>query len=426
MTSASRLRDSVVPSIADRITSVDDARYYAERRVPRFLREFIRNGSGERTTLAANTRAFADVTFRPRAAVRVTEPELTMTVLGHRISLPVMIAPTGGARMVHPDGERAGVRAAGAAGTIQWVTSFTAVPIEEITAAASGPVCFQLYYPGSLEDAGAMIQRVQRAGCAGLMLTVDSAVGPRPEVPARRRVTLYRAGSMTPRPAIEYVRIVGQCARRPRWAAAFARDRARGFNAAMVTENGKPVMVFRASEILTRRTPIWEDIPWIRKRWNGPLVIKGILTPEDARRAVDYGADAIVVSNHGGNVLDGNPATLSVLGEIVQEVGDRTEVLFDGGIRRGSDVVKAMAIGARAVLVGRSWLWGLAAAGEDGVRAVLDVYRRQIGDTLSSLGCDSVSDLDRSYVRCPEIWGQAAAPLSPKPPSVGEPQEPTL
>ncbi len=407
-----------MPSIADRITSVDDARYYAERRVPAFIGEFIRNGSGNRTTLAANIRAFDEVTFRPRVAVRVAGPELTTTVLGHRISLPVMVAPTGGARMVHPDGERAGVRAAGAAGTIQWVTSFTAVPIEEITAAATGPVFFQLYYPGSLEAAAALIRRVERAGCAAIVLTVDSPVGPRPEVPARRRVTLYKAGSTKPRAAIEYVRIAGQCARRPQWTAAFARDSARGLNAAMVTENGKPVIVFRASEILTRRTPIWEDIPWIRDRWNGPLIIKGILTPQDARRAVDLGADAIVVSNHGGNVLDGDPATLSVLGEIVEEVGDGTEVLFDGGIRRGSDAVKALAIGARAVLVGRSWLWGLAAAGEDGVRAVLDVYRRQIGDTLASLGCDSVSVLDPSYVRQPETWGQNAVPSSGTPSSV--------
>jgi isopentenyl diphosphate isomerase/L-lactate dehydrogenase-like FMN-dependent dehydrogenase len=405
--SDSRVKDTLLPGVADLITSVDDARYFAERRVPRFIRDFITNGSGKRLTLAANTRAFDEVTFAPRAAVRIGHPDIATTVLGHRIELPVMIAPTGGARMVHPDGERAGVRAAGSAGTIQWVTSFTAVPIEDITAAATGPVFFQLYYPGSLEAAGALIDRVRRAGCTGLVLTVDSAVGPRPEVAARGRVTLYKAGSTKPRPVMEYARIARQCAVRPRWSAAVARDRGRGFTAAMVTEDGRPVIVFRASEILTRRTPIWEDIPWIRERWDGPLVVKGILTGEDARRAVDAGADAIVVSNHGGNVLDGDPATLTVLAEVVDEVGERIEVLFDGGIRRGADVVKALAIGARAVLIGRSWLWGLAAAGAPGVRAVLDVYRRQVRDTLTSLGCSSVAELDRSFVRYPEAWSRA-------------------
>ena len=153
-----------------------------------------------------------------------------------------------------------------------------------------------------------------------------------------------------------------------------------------------------------RETPVWEDIPWIKQRWDGPLVIKGITTTEDARRAVKYGADAIVVSNHGGNVLDGNPSTISVLPRIVDAVGSDLEVLFDSGVRRGSDVVKALAIGARAVLLGRSWLWGVAAGGEAGVSAVLDVYRRQIDDTLASLGCAGVGDLDRSYVRIPAAW----------------------
>jgi len=303
--------------------------------------------------------------------------------------------------MVHPEGERAGARAAGAAGTINWVTTFAAIAIEDITAVASGPVVFQLYYPGSRDAAGALIERVRRAGCAALALTVDSAVGPRPEVPARGRVTLYKAGSTTRRPAIEYVRLARQGAVKPSWTAGFLRDRGRGLYAQMVSDGGRPAIVFAASEILTRRPPVWDDIAWIKERWDGPLIVKGLLTPKDARIAVDCGVDAIVVSNHGGNVLDGDPATISVLGEIVDAVDGAVEVLFDSGIRRGSDVVKAVALGARAVLVGRSWLWGLAAAGEDGVSAVLQVYRKQIGDTLRSLGCESVIALDRSFLGGP-------------------------
>jgi isopentenyl diphosphate isomerase/L-lactate dehydrogenase-like FMN-dependent dehydrogenase len=394
-------------NIADHIKSVPDAQYYAEKRVPSLVRDYLRAGSGTKATLAENTRAFDDVSFRPRAAIRRPGRDLTTTVLGQELSMPVMLAPTGGGRLAHPEGELAGARAAGAAGTLQWVTTFAGFPIEDIMAAATGPVGFQLYYPGSRDAAAELIERVQRAGCVALALTVDTAVGPRPEVPARGRVTIYRAGATGLRPPMEYVRIGRSLGLKPSWTAAFLRDRANGLRAGMVEDEGKPAILFRASEILMRQTPVWEDVPWVKERWNGPLVIKGIMTPEDARRAVELGADAIVVSNHGGNVLDGNPSTISVLPAIVDAVGGEAEVLFDSGIRRGSDVVKALAIGARAVLVGRSWLWGVAAAGEPGVRAVLEVYRRQIDDTLASLGCAGVSDLDRTHVHFPATWTDA-------------------
>ena len=389
---------------ADQIKSVADAQYYAEKRVPSLVRDYLRAGSGTKTTLAENTRAFADVTFRPQVAIRRAERDLRTTVLGQEVSMPVMIAPTGGGRLAHPDGEIAGARAAGRAGIMQWVTTFAGIPIEDIMAEATGPVGFQLYYPGSRDAAAELIERVRDVGCVALALTVDTAVGPRPEVPARGRVTIYRAGAKGMRPPLEYVRIARSLARKPSWTYNFLRDRGNGLRAGMVHEEGKPAVLFRASEILMRETPVWEDIPWIKQRWDGPLVIKGITTTEDARRAVQYGADAIVVSNHGGNVLDGNPSTISVLPRIVDAVGSDLEVLFDSGIRRGSDVVKALAIGARAVLLGRSWLWGVAAGGEAGVSAVLDAYRRQIDDTIASLGCAGVSDLDRSCVRFPAAW----------------------
>lgn len=394
-------------NVADQIKSVADAQYFAERRVPRPVRDYMRAGSGTKRTLGENTRAFDDISFRPRVAVHNPSRELGTTVLGHEIALPVMIAPTGGGRFVHPQGERAGARAAGAAGTIQWLTTFSGTSIEDVVAAATGPIFFQLYYPGSREAAGELIDRAKRAGCAALVLTLDTPVGPRPEVSARGRVTTYRAGATGLRPLGEYARLVRYFGAKPLWTAGFLRDRGRGLRAAMVTENDRSAVLFRASEILMQRTPIWDDIPWIQERWGGPLVVKGITTPEDAQRAVSYGVDAIVVSNHGGNVLDGNPATISVLPSIVDAVGGRAEVIFDSGVRRGSDVVKALAIGADSVLIGRSWLWGLAAAGEAGVRAVLDVYRAQIDDTLASLGCASVRDLDRSFVRFPSAWDAA-------------------
>jgi isopentenyl diphosphate isomerase/L-lactate dehydrogenase-like FMN-dependent dehydrogenase len=390
--------------IASQIKSAADAQYYAERRVPKLIREYLRSGSGTRATLTANTSAFDQISFRPRTAVRHPSRDLTTRVLGLELPTPVMIAPTGGGRLAHPEGELAGARAAGSVGALQWVTTFAGYTIEEVMEVATGPVGFQLYYPGSREAAGDLIDRAKRLGCVALALTVDTAVGPRPENPAKGRITVYRAGSTQRRPVLEWLRIVQQFARKPGWTSAFVRDRFRGLYSAMVYDEGKPAILFRSSEILIRVTPVWEDLAWVKERWGGPLVIKGIQTPEDARRARDHGADGIIVSNHGGNVLDGNAGSVTVLPSIVDAVGDDLDVLFDSGIRRGTDVVKAMAIGAKAVLVGRSWLWAVAAAGEPGVRAMLNVYRQQIDETLASLGVASLAELDRSSIRFPRHW----------------------
>jgi isopentenyl diphosphate isomerase/L-lactate dehydrogenase-like FMN-dependent dehydrogenase len=387
------------------ITSVDDARYLAQRRIPRLVADFVRGGTGPRSTLAGNTEAFERITFRPRVGVRHPVRDLSTSVLGHRIAVPVMIAPTGGPRLVHPDGERAGAIAASAAGTIQWVSTFSGTPIEEITAAAAGPVFFQLYYPGSRAAAESLIERAASAGCAAIVLTLDSGSPPRPEVPIRGRVTVYRGATPGMRPPIEWLRIARSFATKPSWTARFAADRAAGLRAAMVDDGDRAALLFRASHLLTRETPVWADIGWIKERWAGPVIAKGILTAEDARAAVAAGADAIVVSNHGGNMLDGDPPTISVLPEIVAAVGDRVEVFLDSGIRRGSDVVKAIALGARAVLIGRSWLWGLGAAGTAGVEAVLEAYRGQIESTLGGLGLASTAELGPDCVRTPSEWG---------------------
>lgn len=389
---------------ASQIKSVADAQYFAERKAPKLIREYLRSGSGTRATLNANTSGFDQISFRPRTAVRHPSRDLTTRVLGLELPTPVMIAPTGGGRLAHPEGELAGARAAGSVGAMQWVTTFAGYTIEEVMEVATGPVGFQLYYPGSRDAAADLIERAKRLGCVALALTVDTAVGPRPENPAKGRIVVYRAGSTQRRPIVEWLRIVQQFARKPGWTSAFVRDRFRGLYSAMVYDNGKPAILFRSSEILTRVTPVWEDLAWVKEQWGGPLVIKGIQTPEDARRARDHGADGVIVSNHGGNVLDGNAGSITVLPSIVDAVGTDLEVLFDSGIRRGTDVVKAMAIGAKAVLVGRSWLWAVAAAGEPGVRAMLDVYRQQIDETLSSLGVASLAELDRSSVRFPRSW----------------------
>lgn len=391
---------------ASRIRSVADARYFAEKRLPRLVRDYVRAGTGARTTLQSNVSSFDLITLRPRVARWFPERSIATTVLGHQISMPVMIAPTGGGRLVHPDGERGGARAAGAAGTIQCISTFAGTPIEEIVADATGPIFFQLYYPGSREAAGPLIDRVKAAGCAALVLTVDSAAPVHAEMPAKGRVTIWRSDDSR-RPLIEYPRIARIFAARPIWTTRFLLDHGKGLRAAMVTDGGKVASLFRGSEVLTRQTPVWEDLPWIKERWPGHLIVKGILTVEDARCAVKYGADAIVVSNHGGNMLDGDPATISVLAEIVDAVGSDIEVYLDGGIRRGSDVVKALAVGARAVLIGRAWLWGLAAGGSDGVLAVLEALRTEIDDVVGGLGCADIHELNRSFIRLPAEWADA-------------------
>ena len=330
--------------------------------------------------------------FHPRRDLRTT-------VLGHEISMPVIIAPTGNVRILHPDGEPGVARAAGAAGTIQCVSTFTGYPIEAITAAATGPVFFQLYFVGGRANAEANIERAQRAGCRALVITVDSAARPRAKYGVRDRA--YLPQSIDARSAL---RFLPQVSVRPRWLLDFVRDRM-NIEAAMVRgPDGRPLTIAAAAGLLPVEIPVWGDLPWIREQWHGPIVVKGLLTAEDARRAVDLGASAVVVSNHGGHMLPATAPSMHALPEIVDAVGDQVEVLLDSGVRRGEDVVKAVSLGARAVLIGRGYLWAHAAAGEAGVRRILEVFREGIDATLALIGCPSVAALDSSFVDSPRVY----------------------
>ena len=389
---------------ARRITSAADARYLARRRVPRPVDEYMEAGAGAGVTVERNLQAFEDIGFNQRAARWWPERDLQTTVLGHRIAMPVVTAPVGALGVVHPDGELGVTRAAGAAGTIQMVSSFTTTSIEDIVAAASGPIFMQLYYPGNREAAAPLIQRAKQAGCGALVLSVDTAAAPHREHPIPGRVDFGQPGWRN------NLNLARHLLARPRWAATFLRQRRRRFSVPMVTkDDGKPVNMFEMSELALSTAPVWDDLPWIHEQWGGPVIIKGILSAEDARRAVDAGAAAIVVSNHGGNILDGLPATMRVLPDIVAAVADDVEILLDSGVRRGTDVIKAVALGARAVLVGRSFLWALAAAGEAGVHQILRVYRDEIDNGLAGLGAPSIEALDASYLRLPADWVPASA-----------------
>jgi isopentenyl diphosphate isomerase/L-lactate dehydrogenase-like FMN-dependent dehydrogenase len=383
-----------VQPLDERLRSLDDARRLAQRRMPRFLFESIGSGSAPERTLRENLRAFEEIEFRPRAAVNVVDPDTSTMVLGHRIDLPVMIAPTGNLRVFHTGGEPAVARAAGARGTIQMVSCFTGYPIEEVTAAATGPIFFDIYFAGGRSNTEIMIDRAKRAGCAALVITVDWAAAHQRERNVRDR--LDRPVGLDMKSAIRF----GPAAiTRPAWTLDFLRGGRRMDNPMWMIE-GRPATPWEMSQSILKQAPTWSDLPWIRELWDGPIILKGILHPDDALRAVDEGVEAIVVSNHGGRNVDGSPATLRVLPEIAQIVNDRLEVYFDSGIRRGADVVKAIALGARACLIGRSNIWGLAAAGEAGVGRVLDLYKSEVATTLSSLGCQSVTDLGEDQIVC--------------------------
>lgn len=387
-------------SVVSKIHSVEDARYYAQRRLPAFLYQRYEAGSAQGITAARNVSSFTEVGFVPRAARFAEKRVLGTTVLGTPVAFPVLCAPVGVLRIGHPDGEIGVARAAARKGTVAVMSSSSGSRIEDVVSAANGPVFYQLHYLGGRESAQPIIERVKKAGCKALVVTIDS----QGRAPARERPVPEKAFAPGSLAFSELLRAFPQIASRPAWLAAFARNPG-GLELSMAPPvHGQPVTIFNMLDAIYRRTPVWEDIPWIKELWGGPLAIKGVVTVDDARRAVDLGADAVVVSNHGGNGLDGRPATLTVLPQIAKAIGDHAEVLMDGGIRRGSDVVKAICMGARAVLIGRAYVFGLMAAGAPGVERILDLMSGGIDNTMAFLGCESLSDLDPSFVTYPVEW----------------------
>lgn len=377
--------------------TVDDARELARRRLPKSIFQHYDCGSGSDVTNRANREAFEQVLFRPHVARWSPQRDLRTTICGQEISMPVGISSCGGLKVGHRDGECGVARAAGAAGTLMFVSGATSTPIEDIVAAATGPIFYQLYYLGGREPSGPIIERVKRAGVKGLVVTVDSAAPSRgpADCPFWERARPPQGMSL-----LEALRFLPQVITKPGWLYDFIRDGMPEPQVAMaLNAEGRPLHRFDGGiGAMYRETPRWEDIPWIRERWDGPLIIKGILRVDDARRAVDAGVDAIVVSNHGGNYLDGSMPSLRALPDIVDAVGKDIEVLFDSGVRRGMDVIRALALGARAVMIGRGYVWPHLAAGEAGVRHMLEIFRQQVDDGMAYLGVTSIDELDRSYL----------------------------
>ena len=369
--------------------SVADLRAIARRRLPRGVFDYIDGGAEDELALRSNSEAYRRMTFRPRVLRDVSEVDTSSSLLGKPVPYPLVLAPTGFTRIADPAGELAVARAASRAGLPYSLSTLGTRSIEEVAAVSSGRLWFQVYV---WKDRGLVAEMVQRAADSGyeaLCLTVDTAVFGKRERDVRRGFTLPpKLGLSTVLDGIVH----------PGWTWQFLTNDPIVFaNVAgrSVGEGGETVAL--AEYVSSQFDPglSWSDIEWLRARWNGPIVIKGIQTVDDARVAADEGLDAIAISNHGGRQLDSAPAPLELLPDVVDAVGDRIEVICDGGVRRGSDIVKALALGATACMAGRAYLYGLGAAGEAGVDHVLDLLASDMKRTMALIGCRSVKELDR-------------------------------
>ena len=382
-----------------KVVNIDDLRRMAQRQLPKAVFDYLDGGAEAEQTLAENCRAFREVTFRPRGAVAVDRCDLKVSVLGQTLSLPFLLAPVGYSRLMHPEGEVAAAGAAGEAGTGYILSTISGHKLESVKAATPGPAWYQLYLLGGRAAAEGSLDRARRAGFSALVITVDTAVAGMRERDPRNGMKELLGGSLFSK--IPYVpNIVAH----PGWLYRFLMDGGVPKLQNIVIPGQGPMQLLDVGTALAESTVTWADLKWIRALWNGPIVVKGILIGDDARRAIDEGAAAVVVSNHGGRQLDSVSPTLRALPEVVAASNGQIEILMDGGIRRGSDVVKAICLGARAVLVGRAYAYGLGAAGKTGVRRAVEILRTDVARTLKLLGCASIAELNRSYVELPHAW----------------------
>ncbi len=385
-----------------KVVSIEDFRPIAQQRIPKSVFDYLDGGAEGEVTLRENCRVFNDVTFRPRHAVVVEKCNLCTRVLSFDLQLPFMLAPVGYSRLMHPGGEVAAARAAGKSGTGYILSTISGHKLEDVRAGSKGPVFYQLYLMGGRGAAEAAIDRARVAGFSGLVVTIDTPVAGIRERDYRNGMKELISGG-----PLDKLPFLPQILSRPGWLMDYLLDGGLpGLPNVIVPGKGQlPLVDINAA--LAESAATWADLSWIRKHWGGPIVVKGVLTSDDARRSIDEGAAAISVSNHGGRQLDGVRSSLRALPEVVKAVNGQIEVWMDGGIRRGTDIIKALCMGAKAVLCGRAYAYGLAAAGEDGVDRAIEILRTDLDRTLHLLGCSSLGDLDRSYVNVPKEWDEA-------------------
>jgi isopentenyl diphosphate isomerase/L-lactate dehydrogenase-like FMN-dependent dehydrogenase len=383
------------PVESPHVVNIEDLRRIAKRRCPKAVFDYLDGGADAEITLAENCRAYQDLVFRPRSAVAYPDCDLTTTVLEHKLSFPGILAPVGYSRMMHPGGEVAASAAAGQAGTGYILSTISGHKLENVKAATKTFAWYQLYLMGGREAAEGALERAKQAGFSALVITVDTPVaGMRERDPRNGMKELLSTSLFAKIPYLPNILA------HPSWLASFLLDGGLPKLENVVLPGRGSMELVDVGAALAAAAVKWEDLRWIREIWTGPIIVKGILIADDGRRAVDCGASAVVVSNHGARQLDSVSPTIKALPEVVSAVGNQVEVLMDGGIRRGSDIVKALCLGARAVLFGRAYAYGLAAAGQPGVARAIEILKADVERTIRLLGCHSVRDLDSSYISC--------------------------
>ena len=397
------LASSVAPP---RVMNIADLRRAAKRRLPRGVFDYVDGGAEAENTLRSNVSIFDEILFRPRGAVAAPRANLETTVLGQRFSLPFLLAPVGSTRLLFPKGEVEAARAAGAAGTGYILSTLAGTSLEEVKAGSTGTCWYQVYLVGGRDVVSAAIERARKVGYTALVLTVDTAISGMRERDYRNGVAQLAGTNL-----LRKLPYVWQVLSRPGWLLRYLGDGGLMSFPNVLLPSG-PMRYADVAAALEQSVVSWADLKWIRELWKGPIVIKGILTAEDGERAVDEGVSAVVVSNHGGRQLDGVFPALRALPEVVAAVRGRIEVLVDGGIRRGSDIVKALILGAKAVLVGRAYAYGLGAAGAAGVSRAIEILTADLNRTLRLLGCASLADLNPSMIELPQDFGRGRRRLA--------------
>ncbi len=372
--------------------NVAELRRIAEARLPAVVFDYLDGAAEDEATLKDNCQAFKNWIFRPRHGVELETPDLAVEVMGQKLAWPALLAPIGYSALMHPDGEVGVSRAAGRAGIGAILSTISGARLEDF-AATGTPVFMQIYLLAGREAGEATLARAEAAGVKGLFLTIDTPV-------AGLRERDFRNGmnQLMGRNLFAKLPYVFDVLMHPGWIASYIGGARMSYLPNVVTKDG-PLPLDDVAKVLARSVVTWGDLAWIRKQWKGPIAIKGVLTGDDARRAVDGGAEAVVVSNHGGRQLDGVAASLDALPEVARAVGQQCQVLMDGGIRRGADIAKALALGAHAVLIGRGYAYGLAAGGERGVDRALTILRADLVRTMKLLGCPSLAELNESYLQ---------------------------
>src|SRR6516164_7906224 len=373
------------------ITTIEELRVIAKKRVPRMFYDYVDSGAWTGSTYEANEADFKRIKLRQRVAVDLSNRSLATTMVGQPVSMPVALAPTGIIGMQRGDGEILVARAAAKAGIPYTLSTMSVCSIEDVAANTQKPFWFQLYVMKDRDFIGRLIDRAKKAGCSALVLTLDL------QIIGQRHKDIKNGLTTPPNPTLANILNI---ATKPRWCLSMLRTKRRSFGNivghAPGADNMRSISMWIAEQFDPKLS--WDDIKWIRDRWGGKLILKGILDPEDAERALQIGADAMIVSNHGGRQLDGALSSIAALPSIVRTVGHRMEIFLDGGVRSGQDVLKAVALGARAVFIGRAFLYGVQALGGEGVTLALDIIRKELDTTMALCGYRNILDVDRTIV----------------------------